>query len=237
MSLFVGVVSQWIMPLFFVLSATSDLVLLGAALAVVALLFWRRAGRAARRTLVSVVPLTVFVVAASWVYTALLLHEPPPWQAYAAAAPLWAWAVRRHFGPSQVEALPAVGALTAVAFVLQTIMIPVPGGTSTHLVGAGLLAMLHGPLVAWATYAGLRRHAPRVGAFVGAYLGMQVSTVLIALALGLQHWLSPAQFPTPFVVMLLAMMLPSLTVAGPVEGLYSVFAMGVLGRARGKTGP
>ena len=45
--------------------------------------------------------------------------------------------------------MPAVGALTAVAFVLQTIMIPLPGGTSTHLVGASLLALLRGPLVAF----------------------------------------------------------------------------------------
>jgi cobalt/nickel transport system permease protein len=192
--------------------------------------------------------------------------------AYAVAAPLWAWAVRRHFGPDQVEALPAVGALTAVAFVLQTIMIPVPGGTSTHLVGAGLLAMVHGPLVAfvceslvlllqalffgaggitvlgvnalamglagpvvaWAIHARLARRLPRAGAFLGAYLGMQVSTVLLALALGLQHRLSPAQFPTPLPVMLAAMMLPSLTVAGLVEGLYTVFAIGVLQRARGR---
>jgi cobalt/nickel transport system permease protein len=193
--------------------------------------------------------------------------------AYVAAAPLWAWAVRKHFGPGQVEALPAVGALTAVAFVLQTIMIPVPGGTSTHLVGAGLLAMLHGPLlafvceslvlllqalffgaggitvlgvnalamglagplVAWAIHAGLRRRAPRAGAFVAAYLGLQVSTVLVALTLGLQHWLSPAQFPTPFPVMLAAMLLPSLTIAGIVEGLYTVFAIRVLGRAHVRT--
>jgi cobalt/nickel transport system permease protein len=69
--------------------------------------------------------------------------------AYAVAAPLWLWAGRKHFGPSQVEALPAVGALTAVAFVLQTIMIPLPGGTSTHLVGASLLALARGPLVAF----------------------------------------------------------------------------------------
>lgn len=69
--------------------------------------------------------------------------------AYAAAAPLWVWAARKHFGPGQVDALPAVGALTAVAFVLQTIMIPLPGGTSTHLVGASLLALLRGPLVAF----------------------------------------------------------------------------------------
>lgn len=69
--------------------------------------------------------------------------------AYAAATPLWVWAARKHFGPNQVEALPAVGALTAVAFVLQTIMIPVPGGTSTHLVGASLLALIRGPWVAF----------------------------------------------------------------------------------------
>ena len=69
--------------------------------------------------------------------------------AYAIAAPFWFWAARKHFGPGQVDALPAVGALTAVAFVLQTIMIPLPGGTSTHLVGASLLALLRGPLVAF----------------------------------------------------------------------------------------
>jgi cobalt/nickel transport system permease protein len=69
--------------------------------------------------------------------------------AYAVAAPLWIRAARRHFGPGQVEALPAVGALTAVAFVLQTLMIPVPGGTSTHLVGASLLAAVRGPWVAF----------------------------------------------------------------------------------------
>lgn len=69
--------------------------------------------------------------------------------AYAAAAPLWVWAARKYFGPNQVEALPAVGALTAVAFVLQTIMIPIPGGTSTHLVGASLLALVRGPWVAF----------------------------------------------------------------------------------------
>jgi cobalt/nickel transport system permease protein len=33
--------------------------------------------------------------------------------------------------------------------VVQTIVIPVPGGTSTHLVGVTLLALLHGPLAAF----------------------------------------------------------------------------------------
>jgi cobalt/nickel transport system permease protein len=69
--------------------------------------------------------------------------------AYAISAPLWAWAARRHFGRAAAESLPVIGSLTALAFVVQTIMIPVPGGTSTHLVGVTLLAILYHPLVAF----------------------------------------------------------------------------------------
>jgi len=69
--------------------------------------------------------------------------------AYAAATPLWALGVRRHFGSAQVEALPVLGSLTAVAFVIQTLMIPIPGGTSTHLLGVPLLALRYGPLAAF----------------------------------------------------------------------------------------
>jgi len=36
---------------------------------------------------------------------------------------------------------------------------------------------------------------------VAAYLGMQVSTAVVALVLALQHALSPAHFPTPWPVM------------------------------------
>jgi len=67
--------------------------------------------------------------------------------AYAACAPLWAWAARRHLGRTAAESLPVVGTLTALAFVVQTIAIPVPGGTSTHLVGVMLLALLYHPLL------------------------------------------------------------------------------------------
>jgi cobalt/nickel transport system permease protein len=68
----------------FALSATTNLLCLGVALSVVALMFWRRAARAARRTLLSVVPLTLFVIIASWAYAGLLLRAPPPWHDYAA---------------------------------------------------------------------------------------------------------------------------------------------------------
>jgi cobalt/nickel transport system permease protein len=69
--------------------------------------------------------------------------------AYVASAPFWAWGVRRHFGPSQTEALPVIGSLTALAVVIQTLMIPIPGGTSVHLLGVPLLALLYNPLVAF----------------------------------------------------------------------------------------
>jgi cobalt/nickel transport system permease protein len=195
--------------------------------------------------------------------------------AYAVAAPFWLWAGRKHFGPGQVDALPVVGALTAVAFVLQTIMIPLPGGTSTHLVGASLLALLRGPLVAflceslvlllqalffgaggitvlgvnalamglfgpfaaWLVFRSLERRAPRLGAFLAAYLGLQVSTVIVLLILGLQNHLDPSQFPTPLPVLFVTMMLPSLAVTGIIEALYTLYAFRVLARARGKSAP
>ena len=189
--------------------------------------------------------------------------------AFAVSAPLWAWAARRHFGPSAAEALPVVGALTALAFVVQTIMIPLPGGTSTHLVGVTLLAVLRGPLVAfvceslvlvvqalffgaggftvlgvnalamgllgplagWLVHLAVRRLSPRTAAFLAAWVAVQVSTLAVALVLGLQHRLSPSYFPTPLPVTLAAMMIPSLAVTGPAEGLYTLFALSILRRA------
>jgi cobalt/nickel transport system permease protein len=189
--------------------------------------------------------------------------------AFAVSAPLWAWAARRHFGRSAAEALPVVGALTALAFVVQTIMIPLPGGTSTHLVGVTLLAVLRGPLVAfvceslvlvvqalffgaggftvlgvnalamgllgplagWLVHLAVRRLSPRSAAFLAAWVAVQVSTLAVALVLGLQHRLSPSYFPTPLPVTLAAMMIPSLAVTGPAEGLYTLFALSILRRA------
>jgi cobalt/nickel transport system permease protein len=189
--------------------------------------------------------------------------------AWAVAAPLWAWAARRRFGPASVEALPVVGSLTAVAFALQTIAIPVPGGTSTHLVGATLLALLRGPLVAfvcqslvllvqalffgaggitvlavnalalglagpaagWLVHRALRGAGGRVAAFAAAWVAMQVSTAAIAFALGLQHALSPEHFAVPLRPTLLAMLAPSLTLAGALEGAYTAAALSLLRKA------
>lgn len=189
--------------------------------------------------------------------------------AYAVAAPLWAWAARRHFGRAAAESLPVVGSLTALAFVIQTIVIPGPVGTSTHLVGVLLLAVLYHPLVAfvceslvlavqalffgaggvtvlalnalamgllgplagWLVWRLLRRASERVALFLAGWVAMQVATLLVAGALALQHHLDAGYFPVPPAVTLVAMMVPSLTVAGVAEGLYTVFALSLLRKA------
>jgi cobalt/nickel transport system permease protein len=190
--------------------------------------------------------------------------------AWGAAAPLWYWSVRRNFGASSTESLPVVGALTALAFVVQSIMIPVPGGTSAHLSGAAVLAVVYNPAVAfvceslvlllqalffgaggftvlgvnalamgllgpgaaWLVYRLVRPASDRVAAFAGAWVGTQVATLSIALVLGLQHRLSPAYMPVPFAVSAAAMMLPSLTLVGVVEGLYTIATLSLLRKAR-----
>jgi cobalt/nickel transport system permease protein len=189
--------------------------------------------------------------------------------AYALAAPLWIWAVRRHFGREATESLPVIGTLTPLAFVIQTIMIPVPGGTSTHLVGVMLLALLYGPLVAfvceslvlivqalffgaggitvlginalamgligplagWLVWKTLRRLSEKLALFLAGWVATQVATLLVVGVLALQHRLDPGYFPVPISVTFAAMMVPSLTVAGVVEGLYTVFALSLLRKA------
>jgi energy-coupling factor transporter transmembrane protein EcfT len=66
----------------FAYSAITDPVVLLILLGTMALAFWRQAPRAARRTLLSAVPLTLALVAASWAYTSLYAHADPPWRAY-----------------------------------------------------------------------------------------------------------------------------------------------------------
>lgn len=69
-------------------------------------------------------------------------------QAYLAAAalavPCWAYAVKRVSVGLDEQAIPRLAVLTALAFVLSTIMLPLPGGTSAHLSGMGLLVLAFG---------------------------------------------------------------------------------------------
>jgi cobalt/nickel transport system permease protein len=72
--------------------------------------------------------------------------------AFALAAPLWIAARRRLRTELGDEALPRLAVFTALAFMLSTLMLPLPGGTSGHAVGVGLLALVFGPWIAFAAY-------------------------------------------------------------------------------------
>lgn len=72
--------------------------------------------------------------------------------AYALAAPLWFIAGRKLRLQLGEEALPRLAVFTALAFLLSTLMLPLPGGTSGHAVGVGLLALVFGPWIAFMAY-------------------------------------------------------------------------------------
>ncbi|NGP53876.1 energy-coupling factor ABC transporter permease [Thioalkalivibrio sp. XN8] len=72
--------------------------------------------------------------------------------ALALAAPLWVVAARRLRARMGDELLPRLAVFTALAFLLSTLMLPLPGGTSGHLLGVSLLALVFGPWVAFLCY-------------------------------------------------------------------------------------
>ena len=66
--------------------------------------------------------------------------------------PLWVIAARRLRARMGDEMLPRLAVFTALAFLLSTLMLPLPGGTSGHLLGVGLLALVFGPWIAFLAY-------------------------------------------------------------------------------------
>lgn len=72
--------------------------------------------------------------------------------ALALAVPLWWLAVHRLRGRLGDAALPRLAVFTALAFVLSTLMLPLPGGTSGHAIGVALLALVFGPWTAFLAY-------------------------------------------------------------------------------------
>lgn len=72
--------------------------------------------------------------------------------AFVLAAPLWVVAARKLRAQLGDEMLPRLAVFTALAFLLSTVMLPLPGGTSGHAVGVGLLALVFGPWIAFLAY-------------------------------------------------------------------------------------
>lgn len=67
---------------------------------------------------------------------------------YAVSLPLWIIAFRKLKEQLDETTLPLIASLSALSFIIMMFNIPIPGGTSGHAVGAGLIAILFGPWVA-----------------------------------------------------------------------------------------
>lgn len=64
--------------------------------------------------------------------------------AYGLAVGLWAFAARRVKRDLDADTLPFIAAYTALSFVLMMVALPLPGGTTVHAAGIGLLAVSFG---------------------------------------------------------------------------------------------
>jgi cobalt/nickel transport system permease protein len=70
--------------------------------------------------------------------------------AFVVAAGAWAYAARQLQRRLDDTLLPRLAVLSALGFVLMSVMLPLPGGTSVHASGIGILAVAFGP---WITFA------------------------------------------------------------------------------------
>jgi cobalt/nickel transport system permease protein len=69
--------------------------------------------------------------------------------AYVLAAGLWGYAARRVRRELDADTLPFIAAFSALSFVLMMVALPLPGGTTAHAAGIGLLAVCFG---GWMTF-------------------------------------------------------------------------------------
>ncbi len=72
--------------------------------------------------------------------------------AYGLAGVLWTLGLRRLRSSLGPGTIPRLAVTTAVAFALMLITVPLPGGTTVHLAGVGMLAALFG---VWQTFLSL----------------------------------------------------------------------------------
>lgn len=91
-----------------------------------------------------------------------MMHIPDGFlapQTYLPAAALavgaWAWAMRGLRERLDETTVPRLAMLTALAYGLGLVMVPLPGGTSGHALGVALLALLFGLRLAFLAYSGV----------------------------------------------------------------------------------
>jgi cobalt/nickel transport system permease protein len=72
--------------------------------------------------------------------------------AYAVAAGAWTWAAKGLRDRLDETTVPRLAMLTALAYGLGLVMVPLPGGTSGHALGVALLALIFGVRSAFLAY-------------------------------------------------------------------------------------
>ncbi|HET7833684.1 MAG TPA: energy-coupling factor ABC transporter permease [Gallionella sp.] len=72
--------------------------------------------------------------------------------AYAIAVGAWAWAAKGLRDKLDETTVPRLAMLTALAYGLGLIMVPIPGGTSGHALGVAILALVFGVRSAFVAY-------------------------------------------------------------------------------------
>jgi cobalt/nickel transport system permease protein len=75
--------------------------------------------------------------------------------AAAVAVGAWAWAARELRSRLDETLIPRLAMLTALAYGLGLVMVPLPGGTSGHALGVAILALLFGVRLAFLAYSGV----------------------------------------------------------------------------------
>lgn len=101
--------------------------------------------------------------------------------AAAIAVGAWAWAARGLRSALDETLIPRLAMLTALAYGLGLVMLPLPGGTSGHALGVAILALLFGLRLAFLAYSGvLLLQALLFGA--GGITALPVNALAIGLA-------------------------------------------------------
>lgn len=75
--------------------------------------------------------------------------------AWGLAGVAWAWAGRGLASCLDETLVPRLAMLTALAYALGLIMLPLPGGTSGHALGVAVLALVFGVRLAFLAYSGV----------------------------------------------------------------------------------
>lgn len=82
--------------------------------------------------------------------------SPQTWlPAYGVAAVAWGWAGRGMARQLDETTVPRLAMLTALAYGLGLLMLPLPGGTSGHALGVAALALIFGVRTAFVAYSGV----------------------------------------------------------------------------------